>query len=755
MLDPKQEAGASRQAGALAPGRSAGAPGPHRLPRRHRAEADPTLAELAWTLAERRWTVAAVLASALVGAAAFLAIAPPVYEATVLVKVDGRARPAAPEDVVQLFDTNPPAEGEMRLLASRALLREVVVALGLDLEVTPRRFPVLGEALARRRAAPGPLPAPPGLRRFAWGGERLRVASLEVSPALVGTPLVLVAGRSGAYEVRAGGEVLVAGAAGTPATGGQGDRTAAILVSELAAHPGTEFVLRKLRADELAEGLRRVLEVTEQGRAAGLAEVKLAGTDPARTARIVEELAATYVRESHARAVAEAASTLRTLEERLPGLRAEVDAAELALTRFHQRNGRVNLSVDGARLLARINELEHAITAADLAEAERQRRHTGSYPELAAPADAARALREQRAGVEAQIAALPGLELELARLTRQVAFARERHVRVLNRAEELRTAQASWIGNARIMEPALVPHRPVKPRPGLVMVAALLLGLGGGVAAAFARSAFDGGIRDPADLEARARVPVLATIPRSATQRRLGRVRRGARLEPLALVDPGDAAVEELRALRTGITVALARAENHVVAVASAGPGAGKSFVTVNLAHLLAAPDGHVLVVDADLRRGVLHRYFGVEAGPGLSDVLSGASTLAAALRRTDSPKIDLLTSGARVTNPAELLAGDGLRRLLEDAGKRYGVIVVDTPPILSVTDGALVGRHAAVNLLVVRSGAQTPREISLAVKRLVRTGIAVRGAVLNDVQPTLGRYGRSGRYRRYDTRPS
>jgi tyrosine-protein kinase Etk/Wzc len=599
------------------------------------------------------------------------------------------------------------------------------------------------------------VPAPLGLGRYAWGGERLRVARLEVSPSLVGAPLVLVARDGGAFELREGGAVLVAGTAGTPASGGGGERSVSLLVSELVARPGTEFVVKQLDTDELVDGLRRALEVSEQGKAGGLAEVKLAGSDPARTARIVEELAAAYVRDSQTRAAAEAASTLRTLEERLPGLRAEVDAAELALTRFYQRNGKVNLSVDGARLLARINELEHAITAADLAETEQQRRHTGSYPELAAPADAARSLREQRAGVEAQIAALPGLELELARLTRQVAFARERHVRTLNRAEELRTAQASWIGNARIMEHAVVPHRPVKPKPPLVMVVALLLGLGGGVAAAFVRSAFDGGVRDPAELEAQARVPVLATIPRSRTQRRIARAPRGARLEPLAVVDPADAAVEELRALRTGVEVALARAENHVVTLGSAGPGAGKSFVTVNLAHLLAAPDGHVLVVDADLRRGVLHRYFGVEVGPGLSDVLSGKIPLDAALRRTDHPKIDLLTSGARVTNPAELLAGDGLRRLLAEAAGRYSVVVVDTPPILSVTDGALVARHAAVNLLVVRSGAQTPREISLAVQRLVRTGIAVRGAVLNDVQPTLGRYGRSGRYRRYDTHPA
>lgn len=758
MLNPTQESGGHPPAGGAA--KDTRSPALRRVlpPRRRRAASrEPTLAELTWTLAERRWTIVAVLVSALVGGAAFLLVARPVYEASVLVQVEGRAKPAAPEDVVQLFDTNPPAEAEMRLLSSRALLGDVVDALGLDVEAAPRRLPVVGDAVARLREGRGLASPPLALRRFGWGGERIALKRLEVSPALLGEPLVLVALDDDAFEVRAadGGAVLASGVVGTPASGGSGDRTVSLLVSELVARPGTEFTLKKNRRDELVERLQKALEVTEQGKPGGLVEVKLSGGDPALIARFVEALATTYVGQSLGRTSAEAAALLRTVEGRLPTLKADLDTAEAALTRFHQRNASVNLTLDAQRLLTRVNELEHAIGEAQLAEADRARRHTGTYPELAAPADTARRLRDERTTVEAQIAALPALELQYARLTRAVAVATERYTHLLNRAEELRTAKASWIGNARVMEHAVEPRRPVSPKRGLVMALAALLGLAGGLGAAFVRSAFDEGVRDPGDIEARTRLPVLATIPRSETQRRLGRLRRGARLDPLAVVDPGDAAVEELRALRTGVEFALARAPNHVVAIGSAGPGAGKSFVTVNLAHLLAAPDARVLVVDADLRRGLLHRYFGLDAPPGLSDVLSGAATLDAALRRTDRPNVDLLPSGGRVTNPAELLTGERLRRLLDEVAGRYGVVVVDTPPLLSVTDGALVARHAGVNLLVVRSGEQTAREIGLAAQRLARNGIQVSGAVLNDVRPTFGRYGRSGRYRYYDTRPA
>jgi tyrosine-protein kinase Etk/Wzc len=726
------------------------------LPRRRRGAArrEPTLAELAWTLAERRWTAIAVLVSALLGGAAFAVLAPPTYEASVLVQVEGRARPAAPEDVVQLFDTTPPPEAEMRILRSRALLSDVVAALGLDLEATPHRLPVLGDAVARHRAG-APAAALPFLGRFAWGGESIHLQRLEVSPSLVGEPLTLIALEDGGYEVRdAEGASLVAGMVGMPASGARGDRTVSLLVTELAARPQTEFTLRKLATDDLVEGLAKALEITEQGKPGGLVEVKLAGGDPAFLARLLETLATTYVRQSLARGAGDAAALLAALDARLPGLKAAADAAELAVTRFHQRNGNLNLPVDAARLLVRSNELEHAISDADHAAAEQDRRHTESYPELEDPTARARRLRAQRAEVEARIAALPGLELELARLTREVAVTAERHAKALERAEALRTAKAGWTGTARVVEHALAPRHPTSPRAGLVLSLALLLGVVGGVAAALVGSAFDGGVRDPGDLEARAGVPVLATVPRSAAQRGIG-WHHGGRAAPLSIVAPGDAAVEELRALRTGVEFALARAGCHVVTVGSPAPGAGKSFVAVNLAQLLAAPDGRVLLIDADLRRGALHRSFSAELAPGLSDILTGTATLAEAVRRTENPHLDLLACGPRVANPSELLSREPLRRLLEEAGARYGAVVVDTPPILSVTDCALVARHAGVNLLVVRSGAGTSGEIATAVKRLRQRGITVHGAVLNDVRPTLGRYGRSGRYRLYETRPA
>ena|SRR6266540_95479 len=713
---------------------------------------EPSLAEIAWTLAERRWTVIAVAGSVLALAVAYLLVAPPVFESSVLIQVEGRARPAAAfQDLASLFDGETLAEAEMRIMRSRTLLDAVVDQLGLDFEARPRMLPIVGEALVRRYTGATPAPAPFGLSRFAWGGERIQVKRLGASDALLGQRLTLVALEGGRYRVEASdGSILVAGAVGTPATGSDRKRTVELLVTELTARPGTEFTVAKLRRQDVIEDLQDSLRVSEQGKHTGLVEVTLAGRDPARIATILDAVSTTYLRQSLERTSAEAAKTLQILEAQLPVLKSTLDKAERGLNAFRQRKGTVNLSLETQAMLERIGEIDRQIAKNEVKGAELHR-FTAQHPDVSTLAERAERLRSQRAAIEGRMRALPDLELEFTRLSRQARVATELYMLVLNRAEELRIVKSGWIGNARVLERAVEPYRPVSPKRAVVLVLSILLGLGGGIAVALVRNAFDQGARDPDEIEAGAGLAVLATIPHSAAQRRLARRARRGRLPALSVVEPGDAAVEDLRGLRTTVEFALLEAPNNVIAVGGLAPRAGKSLVSVNLAHLLAAAGGRVLLVDGDLRRGVLHRYFGVKAEPGLAEVVSGASGLDAALHSTETPNLDVLPTGKLPANPAELLAGVPFQQLLAELGRRYKVVVVDTPPILSVTDSALVGRHAGVNLLVLRAGEHSVREISSVLRRLAQNGVAVRGAILNDVRPAWQRYGMSGRYRRYE----
>jgi tyrosine-protein kinase Etk/Wzc len=578
------------------------------------------------------------------------------------------------------------------------------------------------------------------------------VQRLAVSDTLVEKALTLTALENGRYRITADdGTVLVEGELGNPAAGTDGERRVELLVSELTARPGTEFTLVKRRGIDVVERLQQALRIAEQGRNTGLVEIALSGTDAARVAATLDAVSSTYLRQTVERTSAEAAKTLRVLEAQLPVLKSNLEKAERSLNAFHRRSGTVNLTLEGQGMLQRIVEIDRAIAESDVRASELGRRYTEQHPEIPVLAEKSRRLLEQRAAMEARLRTLPELELEATRLSRQVRVATELYLLVLNRSEELRIVKSGWIGSVRVLERAAVPSHPASPKGGMVLTLAVLLGLMGGVAAVLIRDAVTRGVKDPEDIERGAGLAVLATIPRSRAQRRLARRGRRGTVPALAVAEPADAAVEDLRALRTSVQFALRQGRNNVVGVSGLAPRAGKSFVSVNLAHLLAAADGRVLLVDGDLRRGGLHRHFGVEGQPGLADVLSGAAELDAAVRPSGTPGLDLLPAGTLVARPAELLAGDRLQHVLSDLGRRYSVVIVDTPPILAVADSALVGRHAGVNLLVLRAGEHSVREISYALRRLVQGGVAVKGAILNDVRPSLGRYGRSHHYRRYE----
>jgi tyrosine-protein kinase Etk/Wzc len=705
---------------------------------------EATAAQLLATLLEYRWTVLGLAGTVVAVALLYVATAPRTYEASVLVQVEEERRVgAAFHDLGGLFDSRAPTEGEMQLMRSRRLVETVVDEQGLDVEVRPVTLPVVGAALARRWDGPAPAPPRFGLARFAWGGERLRLEELSVSRGLEGQPLTLTALEGGRYRVAArDGTPLAEGEVGGAATGTDGERSVALSVAELVARPGTSFLVTRLPRAEAVERLQAALVVASQGQHTGLVRISLSGPEPARLAATLDSLAARYVRQNMERTSAEAAKTLRVLEAQLPVLRGNLERAEVALNRYRSANGTVDLSREGALLLERVGELDRSAAEVELRRAELHR-YTERHPDLPALQERAARLSAQRAQLEARLRALPDTELHAARLSRQVRVATELYMLVANRAEELRIVKSGWIGNVRVLEEAAVPHRPKSPRPGPALALAALLGVLGGVAAALTRRQLDPGARHPEEIEAGTGLPVLATVPRSARQAALAhRAGRRGPLCALAVAAPDDPAVEDLRALRSSVLFALGRAPNAVVAVGGLAAGAGKSFVSVNLAHLLAAAGGRVLLLDGDLRRGELHRQFGAEAEPGLADVLRGTHGLDAALRTTGQPDLDLLPAGGLAGSNGELLAGARLPELLAELGRRYKAIVVDTPPVLSVNDSALFGRHAGVNLVVVRAGKHSVRDLAVAERRLAQSGVTVTGVVLNGVARRGAWYG-------------
>jgi tyrosine-protein kinase Etk/Wzc len=339
--------------------------------------------------------------------------------------------------------------------------------------------------------------------------------------------------------------------------------------------------------------------------------------------------------------------------------------------------------------------------------------------------------------MEVRLKKLPASELESAKRLRDVKVANELYLTLLNKAQELKVVKEGTIGNVRILDAAILPAKPVSPKRGAVLALSVLLGLGLGVALAFVRKALDHGIEDPDQVERATGVGVHAAIPHSDEQAESARnaLREHAAIPILADTNPKDLAVESLRSLRTSLQFALLDAPSGVISVGGPAPSVGKSFVTVNLAHVLGESGKRIVVVDADLRRGHLHRYYGTDRARGLTDVIGGHLPLEDAVRDTRSPNVRFLPTGTMPPNPAELLSSERFQRVIAELSKAYDLVLIDTPPILAVADAAIIGRHAGVNLFVVKSGKHPVRELVAAVRQLGRNGVRIHGIVMNDVR--------------------
>jgi len=713
---------------------------------------EPTLADYAWSVLQRRWMVLGVAALAMVLACAYLLVASPVYEASSLIEVvpkhpeltDLEDAPKAPTT------TDREAEDEVELVRSRSVVGAVVDALHLDVDAWPRTFPLVGRALARRYRGRGLAPPVLGLGGFAWGGERIAVGTLEVPDALLGVPLVLTAEGDGRYRLAApGGATLLTGSVGKTAPPAQ-DHGVTLAVPLLVARPGTEFFLEKRHREDVVDGLRRALAVGEVGHSSAIV-IQMEGQDPVRLAETVNLVADTALRQSAERSSTEAAQELAFVETQLPTLKANADKAEAALNGFMHSRGTVDPSAETTTLLARSAELEKDISDLKLKRAELRQLFRDNHPSVVAVSDKLAVLTAEQAALKAEMHQLPTAEVDAARLTRELKDARELYGRMLDRSEELRMAQSAKLGDVRIIDRAHAPVRPSRPRSAPVLALALFLGLGGGVALALVRGSLAQCAEDAEDVERGTGLPVYVTVPHSDSRDARGRVsRRDGVAQSLALAGPMDSALEAIRSLRTSLQFALVGSKHKVVALTGPSPGVGKSFVSLYLAHACASDGRKVLLIDGDLRRGGLHRDLGLDRQPGLSEVLSGAVSLDSAVHEV-AWRLHALTSGRYPPNPAELLSSRHFELLLAAAAGRYDFVVVDTPPLLAVSDAMLVARLADVNFLVLRAGAHTLREIELAMKQFALNGIRLQGAVLNDVQVAHGRYGRFGRYVRYE----
>ncbi|HDZ2869627.1 TPA: polysaccharide biosynthesis tyrosine autokinase, partial [Klebsiella pneumoniae] len=330
------------------------------------------------------------------------------------------------------------------------------------------------------------------------------------------------------------------------------------------------------------------------------------------------------------------------------------------------------------------------------------------------------------------------------RLSRDVESGRAVYLQLLNRQQELNIAKSSAIGNVRIIDNAITQPKPVKPKKIMVVAVGFIFGLCLSVCLVLLRVFLRRGIESPEQLE-EVGINVYASVPVSETlekdNRRAGTRKKQQSSTLLALENPADLAIEAIRGLRTSLHFAMMEAKNNVLMISGASPNAGKTFISSNLATVMAQTGQKVLFIDADMRKGYVHKLFNVDNKKGLSDILSGSELIDNVIVKSLEAGFDYISRGQVPPNPAELLMHSRFEKLLNDASKMYDLVIVDTPPILAVTDAAIIGRYAGTTLIVARFEEDTVKEITVSVKRFEQAGTIVKGCILNGIVKKASSY--------------
>ena len=346
--------------------------------------------------------------------------------------------------------------------------------------------------------------------------------------------------------------------------------------------------------------------------------------------------------------------------------------------------------------------------------------------------------RNQLNQIRAEQASFPELENRLSELNNQLSLDQEtvRTMRSRQYQAEITVAAASTY--VLVVDSASVAV-PVAPAGQTNLLLGAILGLILGIGAAFFLEYLDRTVRTSAEVEMLLSIPVLGVIPRLRKISLDSEAGDGdSDLPLLVALDPLDPAAEAYRTLRMNLMFMSTEDKPiQTLLFSSPGPNEGKSTTSINVAVMLAQQGQRVLLMDADVRRPALHRAMDVLREPGLTNLLIGDATIREAVRPNVLPNLDVLPSGPFPPNPSELLNSKKMQELLRELEGTYKHIIIDSPPILAVTDSAILATHTDGMVLVLRSGETEQRAAERAIDQVRRVGVRVFGAVLNEVAST------------------
>lgn len=683
-------------------------------------EGSITLLDVAQTLWNRRWVILLFTLLTLVLGYAYAMWVRPQFTSDVLLQVNVKGTSSkstkALGEMGAVLDLASPADAEIELIKSRMVLSEVVAVEHLHIWTIP-----IGAS-----------------DRFTHKEGRMDVDSLIIPEKLRVKKWIAVAKNENSYKVIApDGKVALEGVVGEVYSTAIAGDTLTIRVNYMQARQGQKFQLVQgspLKAERL---LMSSLRVMEKGKQTGIISVRYSHRYPDRAASILNTIAKTYLRQNVEMRSAEAEKTLEFLEGQLPGVKAKLDSAEKVLADYRHKVGSVDIGGETKAHLDKEGQLQRQIMQLEQERQSALRLFKAEHPNVQTIVKQQNKVKAELAQLKKNAEKMPLTQQEVKRLQEEVAVNNEVYTNMLNNIQQLRVVRAGEVGNVRIVDFAQIEQSQSKPNKTRIVITSGAVGFVLGILFVLLMRILKNGVRSASEIERATDMTVLVKIPQSRNK-----VLRGHKHlhhgKPFVLQGIDGQVAEAFQSMMTAINFTLPQVEHSVILVMGLIPGVGKSFVSQNLAAVYAEGGKKVLLIDADMRRGVIHG----NSRMGLADVLVGNATLDTASVQGCIDNLFVLRSGKTKVTACGLLRSDAMDNLLKEAREKFDLVIVDTPPLNLVTDAELICPLVDYSLFVLHYGRHSMEEIKETVERVKRYSDKPAAIVMNHCEHEPGHYG-------------
>ncbi|HBT4817009.1 polysaccharide biosynthesis tyrosine autokinase [Klebsiella quasipneumoniae] len=692
------------------------------------------LRKIIGTLIDDKWLIASIIGVFTAVSLIYTVIAQPIYRSDALVQVEKSPGVSSIIDgASDLFpQSDPTSATEIEIIKSRMVIGKAINDLGLENEVNRKSLPIIGGVWDRIT----------GKTKKGISVELFKVPESEINKKF---NISFTNGKD--FVLSDEDKNILKGTIGKIA---YNDKYSILITSGTVAE-GDEYTLVKRHFLTTYNNLLTNFDVSDKGKDTGVLGMTYDNQDPDFASKVLNSITENYLLQNINRKTEQAQKSLDFLKEQLPKVRNQLDEYEQKLNGFRRQSSSVDLSLEAKSLLDNLVQLDAQINQLTFKETDIAQLFTKDHPSYKALLEKKAILEKEKLRLSKEVSQLPMTQQEIIRLSRDVDVQQQVYLQMLNKQQELGVIKASAIGYVRIIDQAMTRLSPVEPRKIIVILLGIFLGTLVAAAFSLVRKALHRGVDNPEMLEA-AGIDVLASIPFSEWQRKeliKSNLTADGKIKLLASSNPSDLAIESIRSLRTSIHFSMMEAKNNILMISGVSPNIGKSFISSNLSAVLAQSGKRTLLIDSDLRKGYLHDVFNLQDNKvGLTEFLEGKINHKDIVQKiADVENLWVIPRGSIPENPSELLMKDRLKTLLEEVSQSFDVVIIDTPPILAVTDAAIIGLYSGTNLLVTRFEENSVKEVEVSIRRFAQNGIVIKGTILNAVLKRASSYYSYGYY--------